>query len=80
MNAKESYAAVKLSIAKINILSTYLRSESNLSTETKKQWNLCLTTLNKMGQLAECLIENCNRTCQTINDNNLKSTGGCNNG
>lgn len=66
MNAQDNYAVIKSSLNKIKTLSMYLHNMSDVSDDVKEHWNLCLHTLERMEQLAECLIENCNKTAQTI--------------
>lgn len=66
MNANESFTAIKVATAKIETTAGLMKREKNISDKAIEQYRLCMHTLCKMGELAECLIENSNKTQEII--------------
>lgn len=66
MGPNEAYKTVKCAIAQLERISKSVSQESDIPEDIRSLYICTLTALGNMGSAAECVIENCNKIKQIL--------------
>lgn len=66
MGTKEAYMMIHSALDRFNVVNSTLGKSTKIPKEVMEQYRMCGRSLRTMGQLATCLIENCNQTLGAI--------------